>query len=224
MKIFENPPIESWGEIVKRPVMDTRELSASVASIIEEVRSNGDAALRRFSRDFERIDLDDFVVTEDEFLEAEAAVPDLLKHAVGVAKANIEKFHAVEPVRRVIETTNGVHCWAKSLPIEKVGLYVPAGSAPLFSTVLMLAIPAKLAGCHEIVMCSPPGAGGIVNAATLYSARICGVTSFYKIGGAQAIAAMAFGTESLPRVYKIFGPGNQYVTEAKLQVQRTGVA
>src|SRR5215203_1864573 len=176
MKIFENPPIENWGEIVKRPVIDSRELSAAVASIIDEVRGNGDAALQRFSHQFQRIDLDDCLAGEDEFLEAEAAVADLLKHAIDVAKANIEKFHrVVEPPLRVVETTNGVHCWAKSLPIEKVGLYVPAGSAPLFSTVLMLAIPAKLAGCREIVMCSPPGADGKVNAATLYSARVCGV-------------------------------------------------
>ena len=225
MKIFENPPREIWGEIAKRPAMDTCELSASVASIIDDVRARGDAALRNFSRKFERLYLDNFLVDEEEFLDAENEVPQILKDAIGAAKENIEKFHVVdEPERRVVETTTGVTCWTRSLPIEKVGLYVPAGSAPLFSTVLMLAIPAKLAGCREIVMCSPPGPDGRVNAATLYAAKVCGVTSAYKIGGAQAIAAMAFGTESVPQVYKIFGPGNQYVTEAKLQVMRTSVA
>ena len=225
MKIFKNPPRESWDEILKRPVMDTRELGATVEAILEDVQANGDAALRRYSHEFERVDLDDFLVSEDEFLEAEAAVPDILKDAIDDAKSNIEKFHAiVEPERQVIETTKGVSCWTRSLPIEKVGLYVPAGSAPLFSTVLMLTIPAKLAGCRDIVMCSPPDSDGRVNAATLYAARVCGATRVYKLGGAQAIAAMAFGTETVPRVYKIFGPGNQFVTEAKLQVQRTGVA
>ena len=225
MQIIENPARESWEKLLKRPGMDTRKLSETVAAILDDVQANGDGALRRYSREFEKIDLDDFLVAEDEFLEAEAAIPDPLKDAVNVAKANIEKFHAiVEPGRQVIETTKGVHCWTRSSPIEKVGLYIPAGSAPLFSTVLMLAIPAKLAGCREIVMCSPPDAIGRINSVTLFSARLCGVTRVYKLGGAQAIAAMAFGTETVPKVYKIFGPGNQYVTEAKLQVLRTGVA
>ncbi|MEO6333635.1 MAG: histidinol dehydrogenase [Pyrinomonadaceae bacterium] len=225
MKIFENPAPESWDQLLRRPVMDTQELSATVAAILADVRDNGDSALRKYSREFEKIEVEDFLVSDDEFLDAEAAVPAALKDALCVAKANIEKFHALGNTNyRVIETTTGVHCWKRSLPIGKVGLYVPAGSAPLFSTVLMLAIPAKLAGCREIVMCSPPGADGSVSAATLYAARLCGVTSVYKIGGAQAIAAMASGTETIPPVYKIFGPGNQYVTEAKLQILRTGVA
>jgi histidinol dehydrogenase len=189
------------------------------------VQENGDLALRKYSREFDGFDLDDFRVSEIEFLDAEAHVSQELKDALDVAKANIDKFHAREVTTlSVIETSPGVTCWKRELPIEKVGLYVPAGSAPLFSTVLMLAIPATLAGCREIVMCSPPDADGNINAATLYAARLCGVTSVFKIGGAQAIAAMAFGTETVPQVYKIFGPGNQYVTEAKLQVMRTGVA
>jgi histidinol dehydrogenase len=224
MKIFEDPPRQIWGEITKRPVEDARELSATVASIITAVRDHGDAALRRFSREFENLELDNFLVDEEEFLDAENKVPQILKDAIGAAKQNIEKFHVIdEPTRHVVETAGGVTCWTRSLPIEKVGLYVPAGSAPLFSTVLMLAIPAKLAGCREIVMSSPAGPNGRVNAATLYAAKLCGITSFYKIGGAQAIAAMAFGTETVPQVYKIFGPGNQFVTEAKLQVLRAGV-
>ena len=225
MKVIEYPLRETWAEMLKRPAMDTRQLSPAVAAILEDVRLNGDAAIREYSRQFDGVELGGLAVTEDEFLTAEAAVPEELKQAITVAKANIEKFHAIEQDwPRIIETSPGVDCWKRQLPIDKVGLYVPAGSAPLFSTVLMLAIPAKLAGCREIVLCSPPDADGSINAATLYSAQLCGVTRIYKIGGAQAIAAMAFGTESVPRVHKIFGPGNQYVTEAKLQVLREGVA
>ena len=225
MNVIEFPPREKWAEIIKRPVMDTRQLAPAVANILENVRVNGDAALREYSRRFDVVGLDGLAVSEDEFLAAETAVPTQLKHAIGVAKVNIEKFHATESeLFTTIETTPGVKCWKRDLPIEKVGLYVPAGSAPLFSTVLMLAIPAKLAGCREIILCSPPDTDGMVNAATLYAARLCGVTRVFKIGGAQAIAAMAFGTDTVPRVYKIFGPGNQYVTEAKLQVLREGVA
>jgi histidinol dehydrogenase len=225
MKVIEYPPRETSAEILKRPVMDTRQLSATVAPILEDVRTNGDAALREYSRRFDGVELDELAVPEDEFLAAEAAVSEELKHAITVAKVNIEKFHRIERERpRTVETSPGVECWTRQLPIEKVGLYVPAGSAPLFSTVLMLAIPAKLAGCSEIILCSPPDPDGTVNSATLYAARLCGVTRVYKIGGAQAIAAMAFGTDSVPRVYKIFGPGNQYVTEAKLQVLREGTS
>lgn len=225
MNVIENPPRESWAEMLKRPVMDTRELGGSVTAIIGDVRANGDAALLKYLQRFDGVELEKLLVGEDEYLEAESLVPQNLKDALRIAKENIERFHRVcEGEPRVIETTPGVECWKRSLPIEKVGLYVPAGSAPLFSTVLMLAIPARLAGCREIVLCSPPGSDGKVNAATLYAARLCGVTRIYKIGGAQAIAAMAFGTESVPSVYKIFGPGNQFVTEAKMQVLRDGVA
>jgi histidinol dehydrogenase len=225
MKLIKYPSREEWEGITKRPVMDTRELGDAVAQILEDVRRSGDAALRKYSRRFDGIELEELIVSDDEYLDAENAVPQELKDALATAKANIERFHAVaEETTKVIETTPGVECWKRTLPIDKVGLYVPAGSAPLFSTVLMLAIPAKLAGCREIVLCSPPGRDGRANAATLYAARLCGVSKVFKIGGAQAIAAMAFGTESVPRVHKIFGPGNQYVTEAKLQVMREGVA
>ena len=225
MNVIEYPDRETWAEILKRPVMDTRKLSTVVAAILDDVRANGDSAVREYSRRFDEVELAELTVSRQEFAAAEAAVPMQLKQAIMAAKSNIEKFHAIENVQpKMIETTPGVKCWTRQLPIEKVGLYVPAGSAPLFSTVLMLSIPAKLAGCQEIVLCSPPGADGKMNAATLYTARLCGVTRVFKIGGAQAIAAMAFGTESVPRVYKIFGPGNQYVTEAKLQVLREGVA
>ena len=225
MKVIEYPPRDSWDEIVKRPAIDRRQLSGAVGAILADVEQNGDASLRKYGREFDGVDLETFLVTEDEYREAEAQVPDELKTAIGIAKENIERFHAVDVSSpSPIETFPGVTCWKRSLPIEKVGLYVPAGSAPLFSTVLMLAIPASLAGCREIVMCSPTDASGKINAATLYAARLCGVTGVFKIGGAQAIAAMAFGTETVPQVFKIFGPGNQYVTEAKMQVLQTGVA
>ncbi|MGB7068377.1 MAG: histidinol dehydrogenase [Pyrinomonadaceae bacterium] len=225
MKLYRYPPRETWPDLLKRPSIDTRVLSETVATILENVRQNGDSALREYALEFDQVELDQHLVSEDEFIEAEARVRQGLKDAIAVAKANIEKFHSVEVEHpRIIETTPGVFCWKKTLSIERVGLYVPAGSAPLFSTVLMLAIPAKIAGCSEIVLCSPPGPDGRIDAATLYSARLCGVTRVHKIGGAQGIAAMAYGTESVPRVFKIFGPGNQYVTEAKLQIMRTGVA
>jgi histidinol dehydrogenase len=206
-------------------VMDTQELGSQVEIILRDVRAYGDAALRKYSSEFDGVRLERLRVSGEEFDEADALVPPSLKDALIVAKANIEKFHTIPDQQpKIVETAKGVECWKRSLPIEKVGLYVPAGSAPLFSSVLMLAIPAKLAGCREIVMCTPPGRDGKVNAAILYAARLCGVTSVYKAGGAQAIAAMTYGTESIPRVYKIFGPGNQYVTEAKLQALREGIA
>ncbi len=225
MNVIKYPTQEDWLEIIKRPAIDTRELSERVAAIITEVRSDGDGALRRLSQKYDGAELKEPLVSEEEFAEADANVSQELKTALEVAKSNIEKFHALE-IRepQMIETTPGVLCWRRSLPIQKVGLYIPAGSAPLFSTVLMLAIPATLAGCSEIIMCSPAGEDGKVNAATLYTAKLCGVTRVFKVGGAQAIAAMAYGTETVPSVYKIFGPGNQYVTEAKLQVMRDGIA
>ena len=225
MKIIKYPAIDTWAELLKRPAIDTKFLERTVSNILNDVRENGDVALRHCARHFDKVELDDFLVTEDEFAEAESLVTSELKDAVAVAKANIEKFHAVPNNNpTVIEISPGVFCWKKAVAIEKVGLYVPAGSAPLFSTVLMLIIPAKLAGCREIVVCSPPGADGKINPATLYTAKLCGATSVYKIGGAQAIGALAYGTETVQRVYKIFGPGNQFVTEAKLQVLRSGVA
>lgn len=225
MKIIKYPAKESWTELLRRPALDTAFLERTVANILADVRKHGDSALRHCSRHFDKVEIDDFLVGEEEYAEAASLVSAELKDAIAIAKANIEKFHAVtNDDHNVIETTTGVICWRKTVPIEKVGLYVPAGSAALFSTVLMLVIPARLARCGEIVVTSPPKADGKINPVTLYSARLCGATSVYKIGGAQAIAALAYGTETVPRVYKIFGPGNQFVTEAKLQVLRSGVA
>lgn len=225
MQLLKYPTAGEVSDALKRPTLDTRFLERTVANILNDVRTNGDAALRHCARHFDKVELDEFRVNADEFAEAEALVADDLKAAIAAAKANIEKFHAVvdaPPV--VIETAPGVSCWKKAVPIESVGLYIPAGSAPLFSTVLMLVIPAKLAGCRETVVASPPNTSGKIDPATLYAARLCGATGVYKMGGAQAIGAMAFGTETVPAVYKIFGPGNQFVTEAKLQVLRSGVA
>ncbi|MDM7920977.1 MAG: histidinol dehydrogenase [Pyrinomonadaceae bacterium] len=225
MKVVEYPKREEWASLLERPGMDTKTLESTVTAIMKDVGERGDAALREYALKYDKAELGDLAVSEAEFAEAEAAVPKELQNAIGQAKANIEKFHALpatEPQK--IETTPGVFCWRRQLPIEKVGIYVPAGSAPLFSTVLMLAIPARIAGCREIVMCSPANSDGKIDPTTLYAARLCGVTKVFKIGGAQAVAAMTFGTESVPRVYKIFGPGNQYVTEAKMQATRFGVA
>ncbi|MCY7376700.1 MAG: histidinol dehydrogenase, partial [Pyrinomonadaceae bacterium] len=208
-----------------RPTLDTIFLERTVANILKDVKAHGDAALKHCARHFDKVELDDFLVSEAEFAEAEAKISAELKEAISAAKANIEKFHAAQAEKpTVIETTEGVFCWRKSVAVEKVGLYIPAGTAPLFSTVLMLAVPAKLAGCREIILCSPPAKNGKVNEATLYAARLCGATKVFKIGGAQAVGAMAFGTKTVPKVYKIFGPGNQFVTEAKQQVSKTGTA
>lgn len=225
MKIIKYPKKETWREILARPAFDTKFLRDRVAEILDAVKTDGDAAVRRFARKFDRLEIDDLRVGEQEFADAERQISGELKAAINEAKANIEKFHAAQTDSpQKIETAPGVFCWRKSVAIEKVGLYIPAGTAPLFSTVLMLAIPAKLAGCREIVLCSPPDKTGKINHATLYAARLCGATKVFKIGGAQAIAAMAFGTQSVPRCYKIFGPGNQFVTEAKMQISLTGTA
>ena len=225
MQIIKYPKTSDLSQILKRPTLDTRFLERTVTNILDDVRSNGDAALRHCARHFDKVELDEFLVSEDEFLEAESLVPNDLRSAIDVAISNIERFHSVAEQTSVpVETMPGVVCWKKTVAIEKVGLYIPAGSAPLFSTVLMLVIPARLAGCREIVVTSPPNADGKVDPVTLYAARRCGATSVFKIGGAQAIGAMAFGTETVPVVYKIFGPGNQFVTEAKRQVLSSGVA
>lgn len=225
MQIIKYPSKDSWAELLKRPTIDATFLERTVANILKDVREHGDTALRHCARHFDKVELNEFQVTEEEFREAESSVPQKLKDAIAVAKSNIERFHAVESSERnVIETTPGVFCWKKNVAIEKVGLYVPAGSAPLFSTVLMLVIPAKLAGCREIVLTSPLNPEGKIDPTTLYTAKLCGATKVFKIGGAQAIAALAYGTETVPSVYKIFGPGNQFVTEAKLQILRSGVA
>ncbi len=225
MRIIKNPARENWDDILKRPTIDTKFLERSVANILADVKKNGDEALKYCARHFDKVELDEFLVTETEFAEAEAQISNELKNAIALAKANIEKFHSAQIEKpQVIETTTGVFCWRKNVPIEKVGLYIPAGTAPLFSTVLMLVVPAKIAGCKEIILCSPPDAGGRINAATLYAAKLCGATKIFKIGGAQAIGAMAFGTKQVPKVYKIFGPGNQFVTEAKQQITKSGVS
>jgi histidinol dehydrogenase len=225
MKIVEYPSREEWPSICQRPSLDTKFLERTVSNILDDVRKNGDAALRHCARIFDKVELKDFRVTEDEFAEAGALVSQELKGAIGTAMGNIERFHELPAERaEIIETMPGVACWRRRLPIERVGLYVPAGSAPLFSTVLMLAIPARLAGCEQIIVTTPPNSDGKAAPAVLYAAQLCGVTDVYKIGGAQAIAALAYGTETVPRVDKIFGPGNQFVTEAKLQVLRSGIA
>jgi histidinol dehydrogenase len=225
MKVINYPEKETWNEILTRPSIDEKFLERGVANILGDVRKNGDEALKHCARFFDKVELDEFLVGEAEFAEAEARVSPELKDAIAIAKANIEKFHAAQIEKpEVIETTTGVFCWRKSVAIEKVGLYVPSGTAPLFSTVLMLAIPAKIAGCTEIIICSPPDSNGKVNDVTLYASKLCGAKKVFKIGGAQAIGAMAFGTESVPKVSKIFGPGNQYVTEAKQQITKFGVA
>ena len=225
MQIIRFPEKETWRAILKRPSLDTGFLESTVANILADVRKNGDAALRTHARHFDKVELDEFLVTDDEFAEAEAQISQELIDAISIAKTNIEKFHAASDYeQKVTETTPGVFCWKKIVPIDKVGLYIPAGSAPLFSTVLMLVIPAKIAGCRKIIVASPPNTDGKINPVTLYAAKLCGATSIYKIGGAQAIAALAYGTETVPQVYKIFGPGNQFVTEAKLQILRSGIA
>jgi histidinol dehydrogenase len=202
-----------------------QDLTATVTEILDDVKLNGDNALRRCTKQFDNVEIENFRVSEAEFAEAERSISDELKQAIQTAKANIEKFHCsqIEEIKRV-ETTEGVVCWRKSVAIEKVGLYIPAGTAPLFSTVLMLAIPAKIAGCGEIIMCSPTDKNGRINDATLFAARLCGVSKVFKLGGVQAIGAMAFGTETVPKIYKIFGPGNQYVTCAKQLVSQFGTA
>ena len=225
MQIIKYPKKETRNQLLARPVLDTRFLEKTVANILADVRQHGDAALRHCARHFDKVELDDFLVSKEEFIEAEKRISSELKDAISVATGNIEKFHAAQVEKtEIIETTPGVFCWRRSVPIEKVGLYVPAGTAPLFSTVLMLVVPARLAGCREIVLCSPPDRAGKISDATLYAAQICGATKVFKIGGAQAIGAMAFGTETVPRVDKIFGPGNQFVTEAKQQITKFGVA
>jgi histidinol dehydrogenase len=225
MKTIRNPKKDTWNQLLARPALDTKFLERTVANILQDVKLHGDEALKHCARHFDKVELDEFLVSPEEFAEAEMRVSAELKEAIGIAKANIETFHAAQAEKpEIIETTKGVLCWRKSVAIEKVGLYIPAGTAPLFSTVLMLAAPARLAGCREIIICSPPDTNGKINDVTLYAAQLCGATKVFKIGGAQAVGAMAYGTRSVPKVYKIFGPGNQFVTEAKQQVSKTGTA
>ena len=225
MKVFVNPEKSSWPALLKRPTMDLEEIEQRIRPVMEKVRLEGDAALKQFTKEFDGVSLDIFQVKEDEFISAEALVDAELKSAILTAKSNIEAFHAAQKQQElVVETMPGVKCYRRSFGIEKVGLYIPGGTAPLFSTVLMLAVPAKLAGCKEVVLCSPPNKEGKIHPAILYTAKAVGVTKVFKVGGAQAIAALTFGTESIPQVNKIFGPGNQYVTAAKQLATRFGLA
>ena len=225
MKVFKYPEISEWESLCKRAQIAKNELEDIVNGILENVKLNGDKALFEYSEKFDKVSLDTLQVSTEEIEAANKNVPQDLKEAIQLAKKNIEVFHASQKNKEtVVETTKGVQCWRKSLPIEKVGLYIPGGSAPLFSTILMLGVPAKLAGCNEIVLCTPPSKDGSVNPAILYTAHLVGVTKIFKVGGAQAIGAMTFGTESIPATYKIFGPGNQFVTKAKELIQQQGVA
>ena len=225
MRIEIDPKKESWNELCERPSIQRDQLEDLVGGILSDVKENGDEALIRLTAKFDGSELDSLKVSEQEISKAEAVLSEDLKEAIKLAKQNIEKFHSSqkETVERV-ETVPGVVCWRKNIGIEKVGLYIPGGSAPLFSTILMLGVPANLAGCKEIVLTTPPDQNGEINPAILYTASLVGVTQIFKVGGAQAIAALAFGTESIPQTYKIFGPGNQFVTKAKEMVQMNGVA
>jgi len=225
MKIIIYPPGERWEKLCMRPTADNQEIDATVQSILARVKSEGDRAIREMSLKFDGAHLDDLKVTENELEDSLRSVTPELKRALSIAKENIEKFHSTQlAVEKAIETQPGVMCRRKNIPVERVGLYVPGGSAPLFSTVLMLAVPAKIAGCKRIIMCTPPDKRGKINPLILYSAMITGVTEIYKTGGAQAVAAMAYGTKTIPRVDKIFGPGNRFVTRAKEIVQTQGIA
>jgi histidinol dehydrogenase len=225
IKVVEYPNNETLQKIVQRPLFNQADLTRSVLEILNEVKLNGDKALINFTKKFDGTVISELSVSPEEINNSIASLSDELKDAIKVAKQNIEKFHSSQIVNEgIIETTSGVNCWRKNVGIEKVGLYIPGGTAPLFSTILMLGIPANLAGCKEIVLCTPPDSVGNINPAILFTANLVGISKIFKIGGAQAIAAMAYGTESIPKVYKIFGPGNQYVTKAKELVQQDDVA
>jgi histidinol dehydrogenase (EC 1.1.1.23) len=225
MNIIRYPERSEWAKIVERPHLDVSELNQTVSSVLNDVRLRGDEAVKGYELKFDHVDLSDLAVSKTEMDEAEQLVSDDLKAAIRLAHHNIKKFHESQRFTgKKVETQPGVTCWQKAVAIEKVGLYIPGGTAPLFSTVLMLATPARIAGCGEIVLCTPPGRDGKVNPAILMAARVAGVSKIFKIGGVQAIGAMAYGTESVPKVYKIFGPGNQYVMAAKQQVSLHAVA
>lgn len=225
MKIILYPEQKEWGALIKRPVLDTSALEAAVFEVLDTVKQKGDEALKTFTSRFDGVDIENMIVSAKEIEEAVEVIDDKLKIAITQAKENIYHFHIAQksPTEK-IETMPGVVCWRKSVGIEKVGLYIPGGSAPLFSTVLMLGIPASIAGCREIILCTPPDKNGKINPAILFAAQTAGITKIFKVGGAQAIAAMAYGTKTIPAVYKIFGPGNQYVTCAKQMIQREGIA
>jgi histidinol dehydrogenase len=223
-KIF-NPKPETWSEILKRPTQTIDDIEVTVKEIFKEVQKKGDKAVAKYTSLFDGAKFENIEVSSLEIDQAIAVVPSDLKSAIQMAKSNIEKFHLAQKTAKIeVETTQGVYCWQEKRPIQKIGLYIPGGTAPLFSTVLMLAVPANIAGCKEIVLCSPPDIKGNINPAILYAAHLCGVTKILKVGGIQAIAGMTFGTQSIPKVYKIFGPGNQFVTVAKQLATQFGVA
>lgn len=222
---FHYPAATDWEKISARPHLDTQQLAEVVKDVLADINANGDEAVRKYESKFDHVELDSLKVSADEINEAEGLIDDELKNALLTAYHNIYSFHECQRFQsHHVETCPGVDCWQKSMPIDKVGLYIPGGTAPLFSTVLMLATPAKIAGCKDIVICTPPNKEGKVNPAILMAAKIAGVTEIFKIGGVQAIGAMAYGTETVPKVYKIFGPGNQYVMAAKQHVSLTDVA
>lgn len=225
MKRVYHPPVNQWAELCKRPQLDLTFLEGNVNNILERVRKSGDAALFEFTQKFDHVTLQNLQVSAREIEEAVHSLPGELKSAILAASKNIEVFHTAQK-RSIekIETMPGVTCWRKATPVQTIGMYIPGGTAPLFSTVLMLAIPARLAGCKEVILCSPPDKKGKINPAIIFAAHLTGVSKIFKVGGAQAIAAMAYGTESIPQVVKIFGPGNQYVTKAKQLVSQQGIA
>jgi histidinol dehydrogenase len=223
-KIY-NPKQTDWASLLERPTKTVDDIEATVKEIFTAVQLKGDEAINQYTAQFDGITLNTIQVSDAEIQTAIAQVDDELKGAIQLAKSNIEKFHQAQKTNRVsVETTSGVQCWQEKRPIQKIGLYIPGGTAPLFSTVLMLAVPAAIAGCKEVVLCSPPDKNGNLNPAILYAANLCGVTKILKVGGIQAIAGMTFGTTTIPKVYKIFGPGNQYVTVAKQLATQFGVA
>jgi len=225
MKLYRYPVKAMWPELIQRPEADTAAIEKSVKKILDKVKQKGDKAVRKLTKEFDGITLKQFYVSESEINEAADLLSPTLKEAIQTAKKNIEFFHAAQQEEiKKMDPMPGITCWRQSIGIEKVGLYIPGGSAPLFSTVLMLGIPAQLAGCRRVVLCTPPSWDGKINPAILYAAQLCGIQQILKIGGAQAIAAMAYGTESIPKVNKIFGPGNRYVTVAKQLVQQQGIA
>lgn len=225
MKIFNNPPKETWAPLTQRPQLELEFLDSAVRNLLNRVKKSGDVALRELTLQFDKVAIENLSVSKNEVQTAVQAIPVELQKSIETAAANIEKFHSSQRRESLkVETSPGVQCWRKAVAIDKVGIYIPGGSAPLFSTVLMLGIPARLAGCREVVLCTPPDPSGKINAAILFAAQLVGVTKIFKVGGAQAIAAMAYGTQTIPKVYKIFGPGNQYVTKAKQLVTEDGVA
>lgn len=225
MNKIDNPKPDTWSEILKRPTQTIDDIEVTVKEIFKEVQKKGDEAVAKYTSIFDGITLDNYQVSAEEIKEAIELIPNELKEAIQLAKDNIYKFHRAQKTERIeVETIEGVNCWQEKRPIQKIGLYIPGGTAPLFSTVLMLAVPAEIAGCKEIVLCSPPDKTGKINPAILYAANLCGVTKILKVGGIQAIAGMTFGIKSIPKVYKIFGPGNQFVTVAKQLATQFGVA